>query len=115
MDATAMMGDANIYVLIALAALVTYGWRGAGALLGRRIDVDSRAFRWATAVAYALLAGLVARMIVMPEGPLADTALPSRLGATAAAATVFFLTRRNLLLGAAAGMLVLVLLSLEMG
>jgi branched-subunit amino acid transport protein len=54
-------------------------------------------------------------MIIFPEGPLAQTELPSRLAATAAAATVFFLTRRNLLFGVAAGMLVLVLLSLGMG
>ncbi len=107
-----MTETAPVWLLIALAALVTYGWRGAGVLLGRNIDVESPLFRWASAVAYALLAGLVARMIVFPEGPLAATELPSRLAATAAAAAVFFLTRRNLLLGVAAGMAVLVLLSL---
>ncbi len=109
-----MTDNLPLWLLIALAAAVTYGWRGAGVLLGRNINVDSRMFRWASAVAYALLAGLVARMIVFPEGPLAETELPSRLAATAAAATVFFLTRRNLLLGVAAGMAVLVLFSLGM-
>jgi branched-subunit amino acid transport protein len=99
------------WFLIAMAALVTYGWRFAGVLLGGRIDVDSGMFRWSAAVAYALLAGLIARMILMPEGPLAETALSHRLAAAAAASFVFFLTRRNLLLGCAAGMAVLILLS----
>lgn len=104
-----------LWLLIGLAALVTYGWRGGGVLLGRKIDIESPMFRWASAVAYALLAGLVARMIIFPEGPLAETELASRLAATAAAAAVFFLTRRNLLLGVLAGMVVLVLLSLGLG
>ena len=107
-----MTDSLPVWLLIALAAAVTYGWRGAGVLLGRNIDVDSRLFRWASAVAYALLAGLVARMIVFPEGPLAATELASRLAAAAAGACVFFLTRRNLLLGLGAAMAVLVLLSL---
>jgi branched-subunit amino acid transport protein len=105
-----MTAGPELWLLIGLAAAVTYGWRAAGVLLGRKIDVDSRAFRWASAVAYALLAGLVARMIVLPEGPLAATDLASRLAAAAAA--VFFLTRRNLLLGVATGMVVLALLSI---
>ena len=104
-----------LWLLIGLAALVTYAWRGGGVLLGRKIDIETPMFRWASAVAYALLAGLVARMIIFPEGPLAQTELPSRLAAPAAAATVFFLTRRNLLLGVLAGMVVLVLLSLGLG
>ncbi|MDZ4735578.1 MAG: AzlD domain-containing protein [Rhodospirillaceae bacterium] len=100
------------WFVIGIAAIVTYGWRFAGVLLGGRIDTNSRLFRWSAAVAYALLAALIARMILMPEGPLAATDLTHRLAAAAAAAFVFFLTRRNLLLGCAAGMAVLVLLSI---
>ncbi|MEX0809410.1 MAG: AzlD domain-containing protein [Dongiaceae bacterium] len=100
------------WILIGIAAIVTYGWRFAGVLLGGRIDTDSRLFRWSAAVAYALLAALIARMILMPEGPLAETALAHRLAGAAAAALVFFLTRRNLLLGCAAGMVALILLSI---
>jgi len=105
----------QIWWLLVLAAVVTYAWRMAGVLLGRSIDVDSRSFRWASAVAYALLAGLVARMIVLPEGPLAETELASRLAAAAAAAAVFFLTRKNLLLGVATGVAVLALMSIGLG
>jgi branched-subunit amino acid transport protein len=102
------------YILI-LAAVVTYAWRMAGVMLGRRIDVDGRAFRWASAIAYALLAGLVARMIILPEGPLAATELPHRIAAAAAAAAVFFLTRKNLLLGVATGMAVLTMAGMGLG
>ena len=57
------------------------------------------------------LAGLVARMILLPIGALQETTLLARLAATALAAGVFFATRRNLLLGVASGSILLALLS----
>ena len=62
-------------------------------------------------IAYALLAGLIARMIVFPLGPVAETALVDRLGAVVIALAVFFLTRKNLTLGVAAGAVALIALS----
>jgi branched-subunit amino acid transport protein len=99
------------WLVIAAAALTTYAWRGVGVLLSGRIDLDSAVFRWVSALAYALLAALIARMIVLPIGPLAATALPDRLGAVAAAAAIFLLTRRNLLLGVTVGAVVMMALT----
>ena len=31
-----------LWLLIGLAALVTYAWRGGGVLLGRKIDIERR-------------------------------------------------------------------------
>ena len=91
------------WLALALAALVTYLWRAAGVALSGRIDPAGPIFAWVGAVTYALLAGLVSRMIVLPSGPLRQTLLGDRLIAVAVATAVFFVLRRNLLLGVAAG------------
>ena len=76
-----------------------------------RFKPDSAALEWIGCVAYALLAGLIARMIVLPIGPLAETALAARLAAAVVALAIFFLLRRSVILGVAAGAGALVLLS----
>ena len=99
------------FMVMTVAALVTYAWRALGVALSGQIDPDGPVFEWVACVAYALLAGLIARMIVLPVGPLAETALGARLGAAVIALAIFFLTRRNLGLGVAAGAGALVLMT----
>ena len=99
------------YVVLVVGALATYFWRALGVALSGRIDPAGAVFEWVACVAYALLAGLLARMIVLPVGPLADTPLGARLAAAAIALAIFFATRKNLALGVAAGAGALVLLS----
>src|SRR5262249_23055492 len=76
--AAPMMDDAYPWLVLLAGAGVTYAWRGIGVLLSGRIDAEGPLFRWIGAVAYALLAALIARMIVLPIGPLAATALVDR-------------------------------------
>lgn len=100
------------YALMIVGALVTYFWRGLGVALSGRIDAGSPLFEWVACVAYALLAGLIARMIVLPNGPLADTAAADRIAAAVIALAIFFLARRNVGLGVGAGAGALVLITL---
>lgn len=53
-------------------------------------------FEWVGCVAYALLAGLIARMIILPVGPLQETDLGSRLVSAAIALAVFFIMRKSI-------------------
>lgn len=94
------------------AALVTYLPRGLGVLLSGRLNTDGPLFRWVSAVAYALLAALIARLIVVPLGPLQATTLPDRLASAAIALAVYLLTRRNLMVGVASGGIALALLKI---
>ncbi len=90
--------------MLLLCAVATYLWRGPAVLLSAGIDPRSGFFTWISCVAYAIIAGLVARMLVMPTGSLAETtALERVLGSLAAAAVYFQVTRRNLLAGVLAG------------
>jgi branched-subunit amino acid transport protein len=91
-----------------VGALVTYGWRAAGVALSGRINPHSALMRWAAAVAYALLAGLITRLIVAPQGALGETELWMRLSAAGAALLAYFLCRRSIVIGVTAGALWLI-------
>ena len=99
-------GQVYIWILVVLSGLATYVWRALGVAIAGRVNPHSEAFRLFTCVAYAMLAGLIARMIVLPAGVLAETPLSYRLIALGAAIAVFFAFRRNLALGAATGVAV---------
>ncbi len=81
-------------LVLAVAAAATYFWRGIGVLFSGRINPDSALFAWMAAVAYALLAGLITRMILLPIGPLTETPLAARLLAAAICVIAFLVTRR---------------------
>ena len=106
------MSETAIWMLIAGAFVVTYMWRGLGVALGGGMSLDGPLFRWVAAVAYAMLAGLIARMIILPLGALAATPLSERLLAAAIALLVFLFSRRNMLLAVFSGAAALVLLQL---
>ncbi len=97
------------FLLLAIAA--TYLWRGLGVLVSTRIDPQGAVFQWVTCVSYAMLAGLISRMTIMPLGILAEVPLADRLAAMAIAFLVFFGWRRKVLPGVAAGVVALVLLT----
>src|SRR3954447_22322863 len=96
-----------IVVLIAGAAS-TYVWRALGVALSGRINPSGPVFEWVGCVAYALLAALIARMIVLPVGPLEATDLGLRLISAGIAVAAFFLARKNIFVGVTAGTLALI-------
>jgi len=87
----------SVALLIVGSALATYIWRALGVALGDRISPDSALFEWLSCVAYALLAGLMARIIIFPVGILEDTPLSARLIAMALGFVVFIWLRKNFL------------------
>jgi branched-subunit amino acid transport protein len=101
---------ADLALLVLGCALATYLWRGLGLLVSGRVRVNSGFFVWAGCVAYALIAGLAVRIVLMPTGTLAATPLPERLLACLIALAFYFVFRRNLLVGIAAGFVALVAL-----
>ena len=107
-----MNGGLNIWWAIAGAGAVTYASRGLGVLLSGRLNTDGLAFRWVAAVASGLLAALIARLIVVPLGPLQSTSLTDRLVSAGLALAVYLLSKNNLMLGVATGGAALALLKI---
>ena len=79
------------YVFIAVAGwLATDVWRWAGVLIGNRLDETSEALNWVRAVATALVAAGIAKLIFFPTGTLETSPLWLRLGAVVFGALCFF-------------------------
>lgn len=88
------------YIFIAVAGwLATDIWRWLGVLAGNRLREDSEALNWVRAVATALVAAVVAKLIVYPTGVLEASPLWLRLGAVAIGAAAFFAAGRKPAIG----------------
>lgn len=98
----------DLWLLVLACAAGTYLWRGLGVLLSGRIKVDSELFNWIACVAYAMVAGLIVRIMVMPTGMLAQSLLTDRLLACALALAAFYACRRNLFIAVSAGVVALI-------
>ncbi|WP_438748748.1 AzlD domain-containing protein [Pararhizobium sp. O133] len=96
------------YIFIALAGwLATDLWRWLGVLAGSRLREDSEALNWVRAVATALVAAVIAKLILYPTGVLEHSPLWLRLGAVAAGALAFFISGRKPAIGIATAIAVL--------
>src|SRR4029079_550009 len=85
------------YLTLLLAGfLANECWRWLGVAAGSRLDLKRQAFLWVRAVALALVAGLVSRMILFPAGALANVPLAIRVGAFAGGIALYLLARRNI-------------------
>jgi len=80
-----------LFILLA-GAIPTQIWRWAGALLSRSMREDSEILKWVKAVATALVAGLIAKLVIFPSGVLGEVPLWARLSALAIGYGVFFFT-----------------------
>jgi len=108
-------GFGGYLALFLAGVLATEIWRWLGLAVGSRLDVAGAPFQWVRAVATALVAGLVIRMVLFPAGALANVSLAIRLGAFAGGLALYFLIRRNLAAGVAGGSAVLIAAQLLAG
>jgi len=110
------VGDTEFLWLVVLGCgAATFLWRGLGVLVVRRINPDGAFFRWVACVSYAMVAGLIFRMLIMPESELAGVSLPVRLAALAIAFAAYFASRRRLVAGVLAGSASLSILAAWLG
>lgn len=106
------MSELALAGVIIAAGLGTYFWRAMGVVLSGRIRTDGALFQWVGCVAYAMIAGLAVRILLLPTGTLAAAPLPDRIGACALAFAVYVASRRNLFLGVGTGFAAITLLQL---
>jgi hypothetical protein len=98
------------YAMLLLVGFLPNGiWRALGMVAVRGIDEDSELFLWARAVATAVLAGVIAKIVLFPPGALAEVPLAIRLGAIACGLVAYLLVRRSVFAGVVAGEAVLML------
>ena len=105
-----MSAELHAYVLLLLVGFLPNEiWRMLGLIFVRGIDDESEFFMWARAVATAVLAAVIAKLLLFPPGSLAAVPLVIRLSAIAGGFAAFLLVRRSVFAGVAAGEIVLTL------
>jgi len=101
MNAVAELGP--YLVLILVGFLPTEIWRMLGVVAMRGVDEESELVVWIRAIAVAVLAGVIAKLTLIPPGALAGIPAPVRVGAVAIGLLAFLLVRRSVFAGVAAG------------
>jgi hypothetical protein len=94
--------------LILVGFLPNEIWRWLGVMVGHGLDEESEVILWIRAVATALIAGVIARILLFPPGALASVPLALRLTAIAAGLLAYVLIRRSALAGVLVGEAVLI-------
>src|SRR5215470_2890062 len=89
--------------LILVGFLPNEMWRVLGLVLARGLNEDSQIVVWSRAVATAILAGVIAKLIVFSGGALGAIPLSVRLGATVCGFLAFLAVKRSVFAGVLAG------------
>jgi hypothetical protein len=95
-------------VLVLVGFLPADLWRLLGVILGRGIDEESELLVWVRAVATAVLAGVIAKILFFPPGSLAAMPLAVRLVAISCGFLAFLLIKRSVFAGLLVGEIVLI-------
>ena len=90
-------------VLVLVGFLPNEIWRVLGLVLARGLNEDSEIVVWSRAVATAILAGVIAKLILFSAGALAGIPLGVRVGAAVCGFLAFLAVKRSVFVGVAAG------------
>jgi len=90
-------------VLILVGFLPSDIWRLLGIVVARGLDEDAELVVWVRAVATAVLAGVIAKIVFFAPAALAAVPLTARLVALALGFLAFLVARRSVFAGVATG------------
>ena len=100
---TAFEGLWLYLVLILVGFLPSDLWRMLGIAVARGLDEESEVLTWVRAVATAVLAGVIAKIVFFPPETLAAVPLTARLAAMVLGFIAYLLARRSVFAGVATG------------
>ena len=104
-----MIGNDPLFLLM-FALMGTFLLRAVGVIGAGHMEQDTPLFRWIGCVAFAIAAGIMAKILFIPSGVLADEPLISRLGGAAVGVLIFFGFGRRILWGLGGGLLAFLLI-----
>jgi hypothetical protein len=94
-------------VLLLVGFLPNEVWRALGLVLARGLNEDSQMVLWARAVATAILAGVIAKLILFSSGELANIPVGIRVTAAGCGFLAFLAIKRSVFAGVSVGEAVL--------
>ncbi|GAB5374696.1 MAG: AzlD domain-containing protein [Acuticoccus sp.] len=108
MERPDLWGLSPYLALLLAAVLPTHIWRWLGVLFAGKLDDQSEIFIWVKAVATALIAALIAKIVLFADGPLAAVPTMARVGAVVLGFGAYLVSGRRLAAGIIVGELALV-------
>jgi hypothetical protein len=96
-------------VLVLVGFLPNETWRVLGLVAARGLDQNSEILVWVRAVATAILAAIIARLVIFSPGALGGVPLTVRLSAIVIGFLGFWFIRRSVLAGVMSGVAALIL------
>ena len=104
------LADLWPYLVLILGGFIPNDiWRMLGVIVGHGVSENSELLIWVRAVAIALLAGVIAKLVVVPPTALATIPLAIRLAAISSGFAGFLAARQSVLVGVVVGEAVLVI------
>ena len=91
------------FVLLLVGYLPNEVWRVFGLVLARGLNEDSEIVIWSRAVATAILAGVISKLILFSSGALDTIPLPVRIVAAALGFIAYLAIRRSVFVGVLVG------------
>ena len=85
----------SIFLAILVTSLATYVSRLLGAITSKKIKETSRIFKWFNCLAYSTLSALLARIIIFPEGVLAEVDYFIRFIVIFICLMIFIISKKN--------------------
>ena len=95
------------FLMVLVGYLPNEVWRVFGLVLARGLNEDSQVVVWSRAVATAILAGVIAKLVLFSTGALAAIPLPIRVIAAVLGFIAFLGARRSVFAGVLVGEVVL--------
>ncbi len=99
-----MESTTTLWYLVGGAIAATYVWRFLGVLFAKQINPEGAMFQWITCVSYAMLAGLITRLVFIPVGPLEAAPLWIRVTGIIIGLAMYFICKRQVLIGVGSGL-----------
>ena len=96
-------------VLVLVGFLPNEIWRAFGLVLARGLNEDSEIVVWSRAVATAILAAVIAKLILFPSGTLDNIPLAVRITAAACGFVAFICIKRSVFAAVLIGEAILLL------
>ena len=101
----------NILLAILATSLATYISRFLGVLTSKKIKETSKIFKWFNCLAYSTLSALLARIIIFPEGALAEVDYHIRFIVIFICLIIFLVSKKNFVYPTILSALILTILS----
>ena len=86
----------EIFIAVVVASIATYSSRFLGMLTSEKINENSKIYRWFNCLAYSTLAALISRVLVFPNGDLAESSYLVRLIVIIFSVLIFYISKKNL-------------------